>query len=184
MPPSLKRNNTVTGSESRRVQLRNFDRNRRIPSIRSISTRGSLTTPRTDGDQPTERSEARMNLMRKLSARRLATPAAPVGGRDRLGVVGRIGRARPRSGSVGGLDWRLGGDATELSVGGPTALPDPAASLDPEQPLPVQTRSAAQDHGIGMGIRMDGRTAVSPGSSSTRRQPIAAAWKDPERAVD
>ncbi|GAA5842203.1 hypothetical protein JCM3766R1_005064 [Sporobolomyces carnicolor] len=180
VPPSLKRNNTVTGigitggfSSGTSTEI--------VESLQFAQSRQEARSPlqETDGDQPTERSEARMNLMRKLSARRLATPAAPVGGRDRLGVVGRIGRARPRSGSVGGLDWRLGGDATELSVGGPTALPDPAASLDPEQPLPVQTRSAAQDHGIGMGIRMDGRTAVSPGSSSTRRQPIAAAWKDP-----
>lgn len=59
-----------------------------------------------------ERAAARVNLMRKLSSRRLESPAPS----DALAVGGRIGRARPRSGSLGAIpiDWRRGIDVPVL----------------------------------------------------------------------
>ncbi|GAA6059186.1 hypothetical protein JCM10212_005531 [Sporobolomyces blumeae] len=135
--PVLRRNNTVTGIGVQSGQ----------ESIGIGSTRpgGGDPAPPVDGQGGAgggteERTQARVNLMRKLSARRLganASPSAPapaprpslpaaVAGssstaappavpvvppsppststRDRLAVVGRIGRARPRSGSVGAIE--------------------------------------------------------------------------------
>lgn len=61
-----------------------------------------------------ERAAARVNLMRKLSSRRLESSAPS----DALAVGGRIERARPRSGSVGAtpMDWRRGIDVPVLPV--------------------------------------------------------------------
>ncbi|GAA6053391.1 hypothetical protein JCM3770_002301 [Rhodotorula araucariae] len=104
VPPvdaSLRRNNTVTG----------------------VGTTTLLAPDESPLPQGDERAAARVNLMRKLSARRLAGPTArarapPGAALGALDVVGVIGRARPRSGSVSALDWRAGAQTpSEASVG-------------------------------------------------------------------
>lgn len=96
-PGALRRNNTVTGVGSNGT---GNDLMGRKVSVKSI------------GD---ERAEARVNLMRKLSSRRLESPAPSNSMRPEdmpkaLEVVGRRGRARPRSSSLP-LDWiRAGSD--------------------------------------------------------------------------
>ncbi|BGP49334.1 hypothetical protein JCM10450v2_005222 [Rhodotorula kratochvilovae] len=95
----LRRNNTVTG----------------------VGTASLPSAPApAQTEQGDERAAARVNLMRKLSARRLAGPSPRARVPDSLEVVGVIGRARPRSGSVSALDWRAGGGAqtpSEASIG-------------------------------------------------------------------
>ncbi|GAA5875063.1 hypothetical protein JCM16303_004997 [Sporobolomyces ruberrimus] len=179
VPPTLKRNNTVTGIGITGGGL-GFDTSTQVAESLQLAQPRLSPRPKKDGeDQGTERSEARVNLMRKLSARRLASPAAstvasqsPV--RERLGVVGRIGRARPRSGSVGGLDWRLGGDMPE------ERLPETYA---PPAVLPLQVAGVAaheRESGIGIGIRMDGQTSERSESPSTSTRPSShGGWKDP-----
>lgn len=74
-----------------------------------------------------DRAEARVNLMRKLSGRRLESPApssllnqqqqhqpVSVPLPHPLAVVGKRGKARPRSGSVGDYNLGLGGGAGEF----------------------------------------------------------------------
>ncbi|GAA6010585.1 hypothetical protein JCM11491_002983 [Sporobolomyces phaffii] len=182
--PALKRNNTVTGIGG----LGAGNPTEVAESIQLAQARLHLQPrPRQDdGDEPpTERSEARVNLMRKLSARRLASPAPSSVANDRLGVVGRIGRARPRSGSLGGLDWRLGRSVGESQAEGermetpapPAALPlqlGPALSLDADR-----GEEEGEGHGIGMGISMDGNGTDRSESPSTRRSSAGGGWKDP-----
>jgi len=195
-PPTLKRNNTVTGIGI--TGGLGAGASTEIAESLQIAQSRMYLRPHPQereeqGEEPTtERSEARVNLMRKLSARRLASPAASaVGGRrDRLEVVGRIGRARPRSGSVGGLDWRLGGggegveggnsqeeDTRETTV---RAVPPSALPLQLGAPLDTQ-RSRDSQSGIGIGIRMDGNMTSDPESPSTRPHSIrqGGGWKDP-----
>ncbi|KAL8287296.1 hypothetical protein RQP46_003748 [Phenoliferia psychrophenolica] len=97
----LKRSHTVTGVGGSRVVS---------PVQADVPAPTSPVPPAaTEGG---ERTAARVNLMRKLSSRKLETPAAKdsLEARDRereqsrLDVVGRRGQARPRSGSIG--DWR------------------------------------------------------------------------------
>ncbi|GAA5844941.1 hypothetical protein JCM11251_007275 [Rhodosporidiobolus azoricus] len=96
----LKRNNTVTG----------------IGGVGGLSSEGQVAEQEEEQqsvareDHSLGREQVRANLMRKLSARRLEGPSSSAGARDRLGVVGRIGKARPRSGSISALDWRDGAD--------------------------------------------------------------------------
>ncbi|GAA5907019.1 uncharacterized protein JCM6883_006112 [Sporobolomyces salmoneus] len=193
-PPVLKRNNTVTGigltggfGTAASTEI--------AESLELAQSHHFLGPHRAEEDeQPQERSEARINLMRKLSARRLATPAGSVGGKDKLGVVGRIGRARPRSGSVGGIDWRLGHgsgfdsvreEETRESI--PQALPS-AHPLQLGLPLNMSYSSEHQGRnesgsGIGMGIRMDGdvtdQSDTSSRPESTTEEGGGAGWKDP-----
>ncbi|KAK4050601.1 hypothetical protein OIV83_003327 [Microbotryomycetes sp. JL201] len=138
-PPPLKRNHTVTGvggaarllpSDSTMtsseptplasaVGLGVFGSSFDEPSLgafQSASQRREHHSTERQGDEH-ERSHARVNLMRKLSARKLggASPTQTRQSNDtsdeltrRLQVSGQRGRARPRSGSVGSLDWRAG----------------------------------------------------------------------------
>ncbi|BGP25590.1 ARF guanyl-nucleotide exchange factor [Rhodotorula toruloides] len=78
---------------------------------------------------PIDRDKIRVNLMRKLSARRLEGPSRARAA-EGLDVVGRIGRARPRSGSwsAGGSNGGLGGVEPEQVRGGlapPLAFGEP-----------------------------------------------------------
>ena len=103
----LRRNNTVTG-----VGAREFG-----TDISSPSSPATENQPETSAaivevvdDVPVvqlDRAEARTNLMRKLSARRLAPKASTP---TVLAVVGRQGQSRPRSGSLGEIsrDWTTG----------------------------------------------------------------------------
>ncbi|GAA5848826.1 hypothetical protein JCM8547_006358 [Rhodosporidiobolus lusitaniae] len=146
----LKRNNTVTG----------------------VGT-GGIEVPEqavgVDEDQRLTggREQARVNLMRKLSARRLEAPEQK---KDRLGVVGRIGRARPRSGSVSALDWQ----SYLPHPPAPPANPPPASSV--AAPFPPVHASAAPlppplaipySDGIGIGISIPQPFSVATDRSET-----------------
>lgn len=114
-PGVLRRSNTVTGVGTATLPLSLAAAQLHLPPPPATPD-----TAARDGYDPTaaaatdERAAARVNLMRKLSARRLAgpTPTPTPSRRGKPGgaleVVGAIGRARPRSGSVGGMDWREG----------------------------------------------------------------------------
>ncbi|GAA5909370.1 hypothetical protein JCM5296_007018 [Sporobolomyces johnsonii] len=157
---ALRRNNTVTGAGVGGMAelLASAAAGQEEPSPATAAVAD-------EEDQPLARAEARVNLMRKLSARRLEKPAPVAGGSDRLGVVGRIGRARPRSGSVGALDWRLGGStppppppppAEPLPLPGrapPTALPTQLGA--PLSLAPLQIPSSTSSGHIGIGISFD-----------------------------
>lgn len=100
-PVGLRRNNTVTG-----VGIRGFD------TIEVEQERDyEPVVPQMEIEPPPiqlDRAEARSNLMRKLSARRPAANTTTVAaGTTPLAVVGRKGKARPRSNSLGELshDW-------------------------------------------------------------------------------
>ncbi|KAK4703661.1 hypothetical protein P7C70_g2555, partial [Phenoliferia sp. Uapishka_3] len=135
----LKRNNTVTGVGGSHSPPRNGD------------AHGNGEA----GDGSTERTAARVNLMRKLSSRRLESPAAKdsLEARDkerekaRLDVVGRIGKARPRSGSVGDWrtppppDWNTGGGLPTMDMGSPLAMNFGQGSLEREHHEEGQDRS-------------------------------------------
>ncbi|GAA6008772.1 uncharacterized protein JCM10292_004665 [Rhodotorula paludigena] len=119
---ALRRNNTVTGARGRGGAADEGP---------SRAAEGSEAA----APQDDSRAAARVNLMRKLSARRLAGPSAPTPSgspRARLDVVGRIGRARPRSGSVGALDWRDGALGAGVEGGG-----EEGGRLPPPVPLPA-----------------------------------------------
>jgi len=180
-PPVLRRNNTVTGIgvtgglvagttteilESIQLAQSQLHLQPQPP----VQDQSQATE---ENGQGTERSEARVNLMRKLSARRLASPApssvAPP--RDRLAVVGRIGRARPRSGSVSGLDWRLGASESvkeTVSSGQPSQLGAPVQSQPQNDPRT----------GIGIGISM-GDSETDRSDSPSNPTSSAGDWKDP-----
>lgn len=134
-PSGLRRNNTVTG-----VGAREFGT--------------ELSSPRTEtpveasvevvGDEPVvqlDRAEARTNLMRKLSARRLApkssVPAV-------LAVVGKQGQARPRSGSLGEIsrNWTTGAPPVPQIPDSPFV---PILSSAPTKPTLSRTTSAATE---------------------------------------
>ncbi|KPV74553.1 uncharacterized protein RHOBADRAFT_45042, partial [Rhodotorula graminis WP1] len=99
MPAPLRRNNTVTGVGTALLE-------HELVLAASALAPGSAPRPApppASADAGDERAAARVNLMRKLSARKLAGPTVPRGagpGRPALDVVGVIGRARPRSASV------------------------------------------------------------------------------------
>ncbi|GAA5958600.1 hypothetical protein JCM3765_006687 [Sporobolomyces pararoseus] len=171
-PPTLKRNNTVTGIGI----TGGLGTGSSTEIVESLHHLRPPVQEREEEEQPSERSEARVNLMRKLSARRLATPANSNGGGivgGRLGVVGRIGRARPRSGSVGGPDWRLGGETANKQQGtNDQALPlQLGKTLNFDQP---------QESGIGIGIRLGGTADFeSPAASRPSSPGGGGGWKDP-----
>jgi hypothetical protein len=107
--PGLKRNNTVTGiGGAARMVTVGFGV--------SVDEPSAFAEHNDDKPIALDRAEARVNLMRKLSSRRLESPAPSdllhraetIPAIPTLAVVGRIGKARPRSGSVGALDWREG----------------------------------------------------------------------------
>jgi len=113
MPAPLRRNNTVTG-----VGTASLEHELVLAALAPASGSAPRAAPAPAvAEAGDERAAARVNLMRKLSARRLAGPTAPRAarpGRPALDVVGVIGRARPRSASVGALDWRAGAEGDEL----------------------------------------------------------------------
>ena len=182
-PPILKRNNTVTGigvtgglvagTTTEILESIQLAQSQLYLQPQPTAQDQSMNQTQGESEQGTERSEARVNLMRKLSARRLASPAPssqpPV--RDRLAVVGRIGRARPRSGSVSGLDWRLGANLSAketLSAGPP-----------PQLGAPVQSHPREDSRaGIGIGISMGDSETDRSESPSTQRSSTGD-WKDP-----
>ncbi|KAM0791694.1 hypothetical protein ACM66B_003967 [Microbotryomycetes sp. NB124-2] len=169
-PPPLRRNHTVTGvggaarllpmagtqppntapspslSSASAVGLGVFGSSFDEPSLGAFqsASRDQTNDIRSSGDgQGQERTDARTNLMRKLSARKLSG-ASPTLSRSRfdtsgdsntgsgpesaqtspdmrrLQVAGQRGRTRPRSGSVGSLDWRQGGPSATV----PEDVPD------------------------------------------------------------
>ncbi|GAA5972645.1 hypothetical protein JCM21900_002368 [Sporobolomyces salmonicolor] len=145
---ALRRNNTVTGAGVGGMA-----------ELAQGATAGQEEPPAVSegDDQPLARAEARVNLMRKLSARRLEKPAPAAAGSDRLGVVGRIGRARPRSGSVGALDWRWGSSTPPP----PPPPPPPAESL----PLPGNAPPTALSTQLGAPLSLSPLHILSSTSS-------------------
>ncbi|GAA6056214.1 hypothetical protein RTBOTA2_004627 [Rhodotorula toruloides] len=125
----LVRNNTVTSSSAPLASAEDGLALKRNNTVTGIGGGGEGLL-----DAPIDRDKIRVNLMRKLSARRLEGPSRARAA-DGLDVVGRIGRTRPRSGSwsaggsnggLGGVDVALqheegatGGLAPPLAFGGP-----------------------------------------------------------------
>lgn len=127
-PVNLRRNNTVTGVEVRDSAL-----------LAPVVETPPLAEAPVKEPAPTveqTRAEARTNLMRKLSARRLApngSRPSPTIAPD-LAVVGRLGKARPRSGSLGenAPDWQ----ADDIPpVPSPLAFLDRTRTHDARPPL-------------------------------------------------
>ncbi|GAA6022730.1 hypothetical protein JCM10207_008081 [Rhodosporidiobolus poonsookiae] len=157
---ALHRNNTVAttagvaASAASLATAAGLKRNRTVTGAESGGPSGGVEEPAHappgyDEDQPLQvgRAEARVNLMRKLSVRRFEAPL-PSEQRDRLGVVGRIGKARPRSGSISALDWRTYEPAGSAAGDAPSsAQPAPSRTLPPPVPQHLGT-------GVGMGIML------------------------------
>lgn len=150
--PLLVRNNTVATTSGNAVMAASVLTGlRRNNTVSGAGAGGGGPVQEQEGQQKTEsgpppsagRTQARTNLMRKLSARRLEG--------DKLGVVGRIGRARPRSQSISALDWS-------------SPPPPPSHYHHDVPPLPISTSSSTQPgpstssaplpagSGVGMGI--------------------------------
>lgn len=160
-------------------------------SLRRNNTVTGIGGSREEGQGSRERTEARVNLMRKLSSRRLESPAAKDSlevrdrerERARLDVVGRRGKARPRSGSVG--DWRPAPAVVEWPVEG-LRLP----VIDVGSPLAVSFAPAASEHPHGEGershtsfsMRSSGQwTAERDRQSVLARMTGETAWEFEER---
>ncbi|GAA6044075.1 hypothetical protein JCM8097_005020 [Rhodosporidiobolus ruineniae] len=161
-PPLLHRNNTVAAPAGLAVTAASVLGNlRRTRTVTGVGTTGLDAAEQ----PPPEREQARVNLMRKLSARRL-DPTAAAEQKDRLGVVGRIGRARPRSGSISALDWRAGGPSPDDEPPVPPRAAPTAAA--PDQPaLAPPIASSAHDY-LHLGASLEPlRIPDLPSSSST-----------------
>lgn len=150
----------------------------------SLDDAGTAAAQDEDDKPLLDRAEARVNLMRKLSARRLESPAASDGSspsrsrdRDEAGVVGRRGKARPRSGSMGALDWRLGANEGERRQEVPEVPQLPFTAVASALP-PLDTSSFAVGAGPSSAAPLD--SARSGTSMSVRSSGVWRAERDRE----
>ena len=136
-PTGLRRNNTVTG-----VGVREFGTDLSSPATEKQSgVSDAAVMVQEEAVVPLDRAEARTNLMRKLSARRLAPKgSSPLV----LAVVGKQGQSRPRSGSLGDTrkDWTTGAPPVPQMPHSPLVpILDPAPV---QPPLSRQTSGATE----------------------------------------
>ncbi|BGP33123.1 hypothetical protein JCM10296v2_004912 [Rhodotorula toruloides] len=186
----LVRNNTVTSSSAPltpgEADGSALKRNNTVTGVGGGSMEGLLNAP-------IDRDKIRVNLMRKLSARRLEGPSRARAA-DGLDVVGRIGRARPRSGSwsAGGSNGGLGGvevavepeDRATGKLAPPVAFGGPflgAVARDERHRLdPLDTQEVVRDSQVtplDRTPRLDNSTGQTP--ERTPQASYLNSWQSP-----